>query len=192
MGGGSLTFVRMVRAVFLDRDGVLNKAIVREGKPYSPATLEDLVVPPDAEKALRALHNQGLRLVMVTNQPDITRGKVRRETVQQINQYLCRVLPIDAVEVCEHDDADDCECRKPRPGMLLRAAERDKILLSESFMVGDRWRDIEAGRRAGCRTILIGDGYAEGLTSAPDIAVASLSEAADWIVGQTDALQETR
>ena len=192
MGGGSLTFVRMVRAVFLDRDGVLNKAIVREGKPYSPATLEDLVVPPDAEKALRALRNQGLRLVMVTNQPDIARGKVRRETVQQINQYLCRVLPIDAVEICEHDDADDCECRKPRPGMLLRAAERDKILLSESFMVGDRWRDIEAGRRAGCRTILIGDGYAEGLTSAPDIAVASLSEAADWIVGQTDALQETR
>jgi len=192
MGGGSLTFVRMVRAVFLDRDGVLNKAIVREGKPYSPATLEDLVVPPDAERALRALHNRGLRLVMVTNQPDIARGKVRRETVQQINQYLCRALPIDAVEVCEHDDADDCECRKPRPGMLLRAAERDKILLSESFMVGDRWRDIEAGRRAGCRTILIGDGYAEGLKSAPDIAVANLSEAADWILGQTDALQETR
>ena len=182
----------MVRAVFLDRDGVLNEAIVREGKPYSPATLEDLVVPPDAEKALRALRNQGLRLVMVTNQPDIARGKVRRETVQQINQYLCRVLPIDAVEVCEHDDADDCECRKPRPGMLRRAAERDKILLSESFMVGDRWRDIEAGRRAGCRTILIGDGYAEGLKSAPDIAVANLSEAADWILGQTDALQETR
>jgi D-glycero-D-manno-heptose 1,7-bisphosphate phosphatase len=174
------------RAVFLDRDGVLNKAILRDGRPYPPDSLETVVVPDDAAAALNRLRGHGFRLVMVTNQPDIARAKVRRETVHQINDHLRALLAIDAVEVCEHDDADGCDCRKPAPGMLVRAAARDGIVLSQSFMVGDRWRDIEAGRRAGCRTLLIGDGYAEGLKSPPDIAVATLSEAADWILAQPD------
>jgi len=99
-----------------------------------------------------------------------------------MNDFLHSQLPIDAVEVCEHDDADNCDCRKPKPGMLLRAAARDGIVLSESFMIGDRWRDIEAGHRAGCRSILIGDGYANEPKALPDIAVTSLTEAADWIL----------
>lgn len=176
-----------LKAVFLDRDGVLNNVVLRNGNPHPPAMLDDVVVPTDAVASLQKLRGRGFRLVMVTNQPDIARAKVARETVYRINDYLRDLLAIDAVEVCEHDDADKCDCRKPAPGMLLRAAARDGIVLSRSFMVGDRWRDIEAGRRAGCRTLLIGDGYAEGLKSPPDIAVASLSEAADWILAQTDA-----
>ncbi len=187
-----MTFPRMSRAVFLDRDGVLNEAIVRNGKPYSPAMLEEVVVVAGAKEALQSLRRRGFRLVMITNQPDIARGKARRETVDQINSYIRNLLLIDAVEVCEHDDADRCDCRKPKPGMILRAARRDRIMLTESFVVGDRWRDIEAGRRAGCRTILIGNGYNEGLKSPPDIAVANLSEAASWILAHIVSEQDAR
>ena len=105
----------MTRAVFLDRDGVLNDVVVRDGKPYSPDSLADLVIVPDAADALALLRSHGFRLVMVTNQPDIARGRISREEVLRMNGYLCSRLPIDAVEVCEHDDADNCDCRKPKP-----------------------------------------------------------------------------
>jgi D-glycero-D-manno-heptose 1,7-bisphosphate phosphatase len=175
-----------VKAVFLDRDGVLNEAIVRDGKPYAPETLDELVITPGAGGALAALRRHGYRLIVVTNQPDIARGKVSQEVVETINRYICSVLPIDAVEMCAHDDSDRCDCRKPQPGMLIRAARRDGIDLSASFMVGDRWRDMEAGRRASCRTVLIRSGYDNESKGLPDVAVTSLVEAADWIIRQED------
>lgn len=173
----------MTRAVFLDRDGVLNDAFVRDGKAYSPNTITEMIIPGAAPE-LRALRRHGFRLILVTNQPDIARGKITRETVDAMNAYLSRRIPLDAIEVCEHDDADNCGCRKPEPGMLLRAAERDGIALAESFMVGDRERDIEAGRRAGCRTVLIGDGYGERFKSEPDVTVDSLAAAVKWMLEQ--------
>lgn len=176
---------QMGKAVFLDRDGVLNQAIVCDGKPLSPMSVADIVVPTDVPGALATLRRHGFRLIMVTNQPNIARGVQSQDTVSAINHDLQVRLGIDAVEMCEHDDADSCECRKPKPGMLLRAAARDRVILSESFMVGDRWRDIEAGRRAGCRTILLGDGYGEVMRSPPDVAVANMSKAVDWILTQT-------
>lgn len=172
----------MVKAVFLDRDGILNEAIVRDGKPFSPMSIAETVIPANVPDALAKLRQNGFRLVMVTNQPNIARGVQSRESVYAINRYLQDRLHLDAMEVCEHDNADNCDCRKPKPGMLLRAAKRDGIVSAESFMVGDRWGDIEAGRRAGCRTILIGDGYGEEAKSPPDAKFASLSEAVDWIV----------
>jgi D-glycero-D-manno-heptose 1,7-bisphosphate phosphatase len=174
----------MVKAVFLDRDGVLNEAPIRDGKPLSPMTVAEVAIPSDVPRALERLRRSGFRLIMVTNQPNIARGAQSRDAVYAINAHLQKLLPLDAVEICEHDDAENCDCRKPKPGMLLRAAAREQIKLGESFLVGDRWRDIEAGRRAGCRTILIGDGYSEKLTSPPDVAVATLGEAADWILAQ--------
>jgi D-glycero-D-manno-heptose 1,7-bisphosphate phosphatase len=180
----------MTRAVFLDRDGVLNEAIVRDGKPYSPKSIEEVVIAADAANALRTLHGAGFRLIMATNQPDIARGNIARERVLEINRYICSKLAIDAVEICEHDDADQCDCRKPKPGMLIRAAERDGIELSESFMIGDRWRDIEAGRRANCRTVLIGDGYGEVVKPKPDVAVDSLSEAVAWIITESNNVRK--
>ncbi len=174
----------MTRAVFLDRDGVLNKAYVRNGKPYSPDTIEEMIIPPDAASALGRLRAHGFLLIVATNQPDIARGRLTRDQVDAMNAHLASNLPLDAIEICTHDDADNCDCRKPKPGLLLRAAKRDEIALDESFMIGDRYRDIEAGHSAHCRTVLIGDGYGEKFRAQPDAKFGSLSEAVDWILKQ--------
>ena len=191
MGRGPLNVSDQARAVFLDRDGVLNEAVVRDGKPFSPMSVEEVVIPPDVPAALSLLRQNGFRLVMITNQPDIARGLQSRETVYAINRFLQDGLGVDASETCEHDDSDHCDCRKPKPGMLIRAAARDRIALSESFMVGDRWRDIEAGRRAGCKTILLGDGYGEQFKSSPDVTFATFGEAAKWILRQSVQRRQT-
>jgi D-glycero-D-manno-heptose 1,7-bisphosphate phosphatase len=180
------------RAVFLDRDGVLNEAIVRNGKPYPPRDLSELVIAHDARAALDELKRQGFLLIVVTNQPDIVRGKASRADVNKINGHLATMLPLDAIEVCDHDDDNQCDCRKPKPGLILRARERLGVDLATSFMVGDRWRDIEAGQRAGCRTILIGNGYGETFSCAPTINLVSLSLAASWIIKQSRLEQEIR
>lgn len=187
MGRGSLDVTALIKAVFLDRDGVLNTAILRDGKPFSPMSIAEVVIPQDVPDALSRLRQTGFRLIMITNQPNIARGLQSREAVDAINRYLKERLQLHAVEICEHDDADNCNCRKPKPGMLLRAAERDHIGLVESFMIGDRWRDIEAGRRAGCRAILIGNGHGEELKSTPVAVVATLGEATNWILARQKA-----
>jgi D-glycero-D-manno-heptose 1,7-bisphosphate phosphatase len=180
------------RAVFLDRDGVLNEAIVRNGKPYPPRDLSELVIAHGARAALDELKRHGFLLIVVTNQPDIVRGKASRADVDKINGHLATMLPLDAIEVCDHDDDNQCDCRKPKPGLILRARERLGVDLATSFMVGDRWRDIEAGQRAGCRTILIGNGYGETFPCAPTINLVSLPLAASWIIKQSRLKQEIR
>lgn len=166
-------------AVFLDRDGVINAAVVRGGKPFSPQTPDELVILPGVEAALAKLSDQGFVRVVVTNQPDIARGKLSRGELEAMHSRLYPL--VDAIYMCVHDDADHCSCRKPAPGMLLDAA-RDLVLdLAASFMVGDRWRDIAAGVAAGCRTIFIDYGYAERRPDASDFTAKSLAEATDWI-----------
>lgn len=172
----------MKRAVFLDRDGVLNRAEVRDGRPFPPSPLQDVVMLPGAEDACRRLAEAGWSLFVVTNQPDIARGTSTRQEVDAINELVVAGLPVTDVLVCPHDDAAACRCRKPLPGMLLDVAARWNVDLAESVMVGDRWRDIEAGRQAGVRTILVDYGYAEELRSAPDHVVATLAEAADLLL----------
>jgi len=175
----------MKRAVFLDRDGVVNHAMVRDGKPYPPANLAELEIPDDVPAALRALRSAGFLLIGVTNQPDVVRGTQTRAMVKTLNAALCARLPLDEIRVCYHDDADQCDCRKPAPGLLLQAAQAHGIDLAASFMIGDRWKDIEAGRRAGCRTVHIEGMYAEVWGDArPDARVRSLREAAQWILRQ--------
>lgn len=167
-------------AVFLDRDGVLNRAIVREGKPYPPASAAEAELVPDAAGALARLKAAGYALVVVTNQPDVARGRQTRAEVEAINDKVRQNMPIDEVRVCYHDDADRCSCRKPKPGLLLQAP---RYSLADSVIVGDRWRDIEAGRQAGLRAaVLIDCGYAERESCAPDARVASLREAVEWIL----------
>ena len=180
----------MQPAVFLDRDGVLNEAIIRNGRPYPPRNLSELVITPGARAALKKLKRGGFLLIVVTNQPDVTRGKANRADVEKINAQIAAILPLDGIEICEHDDKEQCDCRKPKPGMILRACEKLDTDPACSFMVGDRWRDIEAGRRAGCRTILVGDGYGETFPSAPTIKLASLPEAASWILQQPKRSRE--
>lgn len=171
------------KAVFLDRDGVLNLALVRDGRPYSPASLEELELAPYAEAALRQLKGLGFKLLVVTNQPDVAKGITTRAIVEQINQKLAAELPVDDVFVCYHKDGDGCDCRKPKPGMILEGARKYNVDLAESFMVGDRWRDVEAGQNAGCRTVFIDGGYEERQPALPaDARVRSLREAVDWIL----------
>jgi D-glycero-D-manno-heptose 1,7-bisphosphate phosphatase len=170
------------RAVFLDRDGVLNRAVVRNGKPYPPSSLEELEILPGISDVCRDLHRAGFLLIMVTNQPDVSRGTQTREVVGAINQVLFDCLCLDDIRVCYHDNSDNCRCRKPEPGLLLEAARDWKINLSESFMVGDRWKDIEAGRRAGCKTIFVQYGYSEMMPESFDKQVGSLTEIVDWVL----------
>ncbi len=171
------------RAVFLDRDGVINKAIVRNGKPYPPAGAHETVIVPDAELALSRLKQHGFLLVVVTNQPDVARQTVSRDVVEGIHQFLSSQLPLDDFFVCFHDDKDKCDCRKPLPGLLLRAAAKHRLDVKGSYLIGDRWRDIEAGVAAGCRTILIDYHYNErSAANRADGNVSSLSEAVDWIM----------
>jgi D-sedoheptulose 7-phosphate isomerase len=171
------------RAVFLDRDGVLNRTVLRNGKPFPPSSLRDLEVLPGVDTALRDLKARGFELLVVSNQPDVARGAQTRDAVEGINRALASSLPLDGVFVCYHQDSDDCACRKPKAGMLLDAARERNIDLASSFVVGDRWRDIDAGHSAGCKTILINYGYHEqSPAQPPEASVVSLREAADWIL----------
>ncbi|MGA2593079.1 MAG: HAD family hydrolase [Bryobacteraceae bacterium] len=173
----------MNRAVFLDRDGVLTDALLRDGKPYAAVTLAETRIAPDAPAALARLKAAGFLLVVVTNQPDVARGIARREDVEAIHAALRAALPLDACFVCYHDDADACTCRKPLPGLLTQAAAEYGIDLARSFMIGDRWRDVDAGAAAGCRTIWIDRGYREPPPAhAPDARVGTLAAAAEWIL----------
>jgi D-glycero-D-manno-heptose 1,7-bisphosphate phosphatase len=167
-------------AIFLDRDGVLNRATVRNGKPIPPQSLDELEILPGVAKALARLKAAGYALVVVTNQPDVARGATTQATVDEIHRLLGERLPIDEFRVCVHDDRDNCDCRKPQPGMLLASPQYD---IERSVMIGDRWRDVDAGRAAGCRaTILVDYGYDEKIPHEPTVRVASLVEAAEWIL----------
>ena len=170
------------RAVFLDRDGVINRARLRENKPVPPADLSGLEILPGVPDALKSLKGAGFLLVVVSNQPDVARGKTPLATVEGINARLRELLPLDDFRMCYHDDLDACECRKPKPGLLSAAAVSFDIDLRSSFLVGDRWRDIEAGRRAGCITFFIDYGYAERQPEECHYRVESLAEAARIIL----------
>ncbi len=149
------------KAIFLDRDGVINQPVVKEGKPYPPATIKELIWVDGVAEGLQLLKDAGYLLFVVTNQPDVARGTTFQSTIDEIHQHILKVLPIDEVFCCFHDDKDNCNCRKPKPGMILNAAEKWNVDLKQSFLVGDRWRDVEAGKAAGVKTILIDYNYNE-------------------------------
>ena len=172
------------RAIFLDRDGVINRALERESKPYPPRNLMEFEILPEVPGACKQLKAAGFLLVVATNQPDVGRGSLRKEIVDAIHALMVKQLPIDRVEVCFHPGhgSSHCDCRKPKPGMLKHAAQELNIDLSRSWMVGDRWRDIDCGHAAGCKTIFIDRGYAEELKQKPDFSARNLAEAADIIL----------
>ena len=174
------------RAVFLDRDGVINKPVVRDGRPHPPAALEDFELYEDVVAGCAQLDTAGYILVVVTNQPDVARGTQTREVVEAIHRKMLDALPqIARVETCWHagpNRGDACDCHKPEPGMVLRAAEAHGIDLAQSFLVGDRWRDIDCGHRAGCRTVFIDRNYSEMLREEPDWTVTSFAQAVEVIL----------
>jgi D-glycero-D-manno-heptose 1,7-bisphosphate phosphatase len=170
------------RAVFLDRDGVLNASLVRDGKPYAPRSLAEFELLPGVPEALALLRQAGFLNVVVTNQPDVSNGKAKREDVEAIHAHLLKTLPIDAVKACFHTESESCACRKPKPGMLLEAARELDIDLAASFLVGDRWRDVAAAHAAGCKALFIDYKYQEQQPDRPFVEVKSLPEAAGFIV----------
>lgn len=171
------------RAVFLDRDGVISVPEFRDGRSYAPKSLSEFRLYPDAVECLRELSEAGFVLIVVTNQPDVGNGLVMREVVEAMHDEMRGKLPVERVECCYHRQNEDCRCRKPKPGMLVKAADEMNIDLESSYMVGDRWSDIEAGKTAGCSTIFIDHGYRERNPQEPDAVVASLREATDYILG---------
>ena len=169
------------RAVFLDRDGVLNRPVVRNGQPHPPPRVEDFELYDDIADGCARLKAANFLLVVVTNQPDVGRGTQSREAVEAMHAKMQLALPsLDRIEICYHAGeryGESCDCRKPRPGMILRAAAELKIDLCASYVIGDRWRDINCARAAGCRAIFIKRGYEESLRETPDFTVATFNDA---------------
>ena len=180
----------MKRAVFLDRDGVLNEAIVRNGTPHPPPSLDELRMIPGAERAIAALHDAGFLAIGITNQPDVARGTTALAAVQAMNAAVQDALGLDALYACFHDDADGCDCRKPKPGLVHRAAAEHDVNVGASYLIGDRFKDIACGRAAGCTTIFIDRGYAETVaTTGADSTVHSLDEGMHVIFEREAALR---
>lgn len=170
----------MTRAVFLDRDGVINRVVFQSGLPSSPRSVEEFEILPQAPEAVRTLREDlGFIAIIVTNQPDVARGRLTRDELDRMHDLLRSSVEVDDIYVCPHDDSDSCGCRKPRAGMLEEAAAKWGIDLGRSFMVGDSWKDIEAGKEAGCRTFLIQTPYNSGV--AADFVANDLCEAVQAI-----------
>jgi D-glycero-D-manno-heptose 1,7-bisphosphate phosphatase len=175
------------RAVFLDRDGVLNANFVRDGKPFAPRAFEDFRLLPGVEDAVRLLKTAGFLTIVATNQPDVAAGLTPKSTVEAMHAELRRRVPLDDIKVCWHRDGDGCVCRKPKPGMLVEAAAEQDIDLTASYMIGDRWRDIEAGQAAGCATILVDHGLVQERPAYPDLTASSLPNAVSLILAREQA-----
>jgi len=175
-------------AVFLDRDGTLNVQVIRDGRPYPPQTVAEFRLFPDVPAACARLAAAGYVLVVATNQPDVGRGTQSQAVVEAMHARLGALIPdIARIEVCYAPGRGETPAdprRKPAPGMLLDAARDLGLDLGRSWMIGDRWRDIDCGRRAGVRTVFIDFSYAEELRAAPDFTVRSFAEAADIILQQ--------
>jgi D-glycero-D-manno-heptose 1,7-bisphosphate phosphatase len=175
--------------VFLDRDGTLNLQTVRDGKPYPPESVEEFRLFDEVAPSCRALHAAGFSLVVATNQPDVGRGRQSAAVVEAMHAKLLSLVPeIERIEVC-YDPGRGAESarRKPAPGMLLDAAAALGLDLTRSWLIGDRWRDVDCGKRAGVRTIFLDFGYTEALREAPDFVAKSFSAATAIILARSSA-----
>ena len=174
------------RAVFLDRDGVINRVAVQNGMPHPPSDIREFELYEDVSAGCARLKAANFRLVVITNQPDVGRGTQSREAVEAMNLKMQSALPLlDRIEICYHAGeryGQSCDCRKPRPGLILRAAAELNIDPKRSYVIGDRWRDVDCAHAAGCRAILIERGYKESLREAPDFTVANFSDAVNAIL----------
>jgi D-glycero-D-manno-heptose 1,7-bisphosphate phosphatase len=172
------------RAVFLDRDGVINANLERDGRPVAPRALAEFKLLPGVEDAIRRLKQYGYLVIVITNQPDVANGLTERATVEAMHDMMRERLPIDDIKVCFHNDAAGCDCRKPKPGLIVTAAAEHDIDLARSYVVGDRWRDVAAGRAAGCCTIFVDYSYKQDGPNHPDLVVKSLPEATAIILSR--------
>ena len=167
----------MKKAVFLDRDGVINKTFIKNGLPESPNSLSELEILPRVKESILRLKKLNFICLVVTNQPDVQRGKIKKNTIIKMNNFLKKKIELDDIFVCYHDDKDNCNCRKPKPGLLLQAGKKWNVDFKKSFMIGDRWRDIEAGKNLGCKTIFLDYKYNETKPKKPSFVSDTLLNA---------------
>ena len=167
----------MRRAIFLDRDGTLNKAFIKNGLPFSPSSFNEFEILPGVKESLLKLKKLNFVCLLITNQPDVSRGKIKKNVVIQMNNFLKSEIKLDDIFICYHDDHDNCECRKPKPGLLLNAKKKWNINLNKSYMIGDRWKDIQAGINAGCKTVFINNGYKDNKKIKANFITDSLLDA---------------
>jgi len=179
------------QAVFLDRDGVINRSLVRNGKPYAPSTPGEMEIIPGVPEALRTLREAGFLNIVVTNQPDFAAGRLPPQALDEMHAMLMGTLALDGVKACRHLDTDNCACRKPKAGLLLSAAQEFGVDTARSYMVGDRWRDVAAGHSAGCKCFYIDYGYAEKRPEPPYLLVKSLSEVAHLLLSDRSSGRAT-
>lgn len=165
-----------VKAVFLDRDGVINHTVLRRGAQRAPQDLSEFTFVDGVHTTLAELQRRGYLLIVCTNQPDVARGWQSREQVDAFHAHILRELPIARIYACFHDRDDNCPCRKPKPGMLLEGERDLNVDLARSYMVGDRESDIEAGRAAGCRTIFFRHPNDDSQPTAADHEITTLPQ----------------
>lgn len=178
------------RAVFLDRDGILNLVELRGGKPYPPQQLTEDTITPGIGPALVRLKQRGFLLIVATNQPDVAAGRQSRAALDAFHALLRVRLPLDDIRVCMELDSPECRCYKPKPGMLLDAAQAHDIDLSASYMIGDRWRDVGAGKAAGCFSIFVDFGYEEQRPELPDAIVSDPLAAIEFVLSREQRLSK--
>lgn len=175
----------MNQAVFLDRDGVLSRGILKAGKSYAPRKIADFKLMPYAADSVAKLQNAGFLVIVVTNQPDVGNGLVAYESVKIMHEKLFRQTLVNDIFVCTHRQEEGCCCRKPKPGMLLSAAKKFEINFERSFLVGDRASDMEAAKRVGCQAIFVDRQYSEAPPVIQDATVKSLKAATMLILSKT-------
>ena len=169
------------KAVFLDRDGVLNRAKIISNKPYPPSNMDEMEILPGVHEGIQLLRHAGFKLIVITNQPDVARGITDVKIVNELNYFISQELKVDEIMCCFHDDIVNCTCRKPKPGMLFDAAKKWGINLSVSYLIGDRWRDIETANNANVTSILIDYDYDEKKLNA-DFECSNFFEAVNFIL----------
>ncbi len=177
----------MKRAAFLDRDGVINKANLVQGVPRPPTSVDDVVILDGVSEAITRLKEHNFVPVVITNQPDVARGRILHRTVTEMNEFIGNSLGIEHFYVCTHDDQDFCSCRKPSTGLIDRAVSELNLDVANSFLVGDRWKDIEAGQKSGCTNFFIDYTYPEKQPNTPFTQVSSLLEAVNIMIGAKNA-----
>lgn len=165
------------KCVFLDRDGVINKPIIINKKPYSPRKIQEFIFTNDIKYLINKVVDYGYKVIVITNQPDIATGELSQSLLNHFHQQITNKLLVDDIFVCKHQSSDNCNCRKPKPGLILKAALKHKINLRKSYFIGDRWKDIDAANKVECHSIFIDYGYREKLKTMPKNCVSNVDEA---------------
>jgi D-glycero-D-manno-heptose 1,7-bisphosphate phosphatase len=163
------------KAIFFDRDGVLNKAIMKNNKPFSPKTLKQLEINPDANMIIKYAKKKKFLTFMITNQPDVARGENSKKNVDKINLFIKKKLNIDDIFCCYCSD-NQCKRRKPNPGMLIEAKKKWNISFKKSFLIGDRKKDIDAAKKVKIKSIFIDYNYDEKKPTKPNFVIYTLKQ----------------